>query len=291
MVIGKIKPAATMVAQFAAGVEVEAIQHEGRIFMPVLGMGEFAAEEPAGGAAPSRKPEPTPAAAAPAAKTETTGKTYTEDELMDMETKDLLKLCKSMGIDPDATEGKNTNKKLRLLILDAQESGAGDEQPADAAPEEGAEDDLAKQIAEVLEDFDNGKKNKKKTIAAIADLVEGADTDDVSDLIEEFEEDGDADIDEFAEKIANKLTGKKPAKKESKTPAKKEAKEELVDAADLEVGDKVSVFWADENNDWFDGEVTAISKKGKVTVTYEDETEEVIDPEIHTKIKLLSKGE
>ena len=41
MVIGKIKPTATIVAQFAAGVEVEAIQHEGKMYLPVVGMGEF----------------------------------------------------------------------------------------------------------------------------------------------------------------------------------------------------------------------------------------------------------
>lgn len=36
MVFRKIKPVATIVAQFAAGVEVECIQHEGKMFMPVI---------------------------------------------------------------------------------------------------------------------------------------------------------------------------------------------------------------------------------------------------------------
>jgi hypothetical protein len=40
MVFGKIKPVATIVAQFAAGVEVECIQHEGKMFMPVIA-GDF----------------------------------------------------------------------------------------------------------------------------------------------------------------------------------------------------------------------------------------------------------
>ena len=93
MVIGKIKPAATVVAQFAAGIEVEAIQHEGKIFLPVIAMGEFATKD-TGDTAP-KKTEPVVEKSSK--KTEekasdekpSTAKTYTEDELMEMSTKDL----------------------------------------------------------------------------------------------------------------------------------------------------------------------------------------------------------
>ena len=302
MVIGKIKPSATLVAQFPAGVEVDAIQHEGRIFMPVVSMGEFATtEEPA----PAKKDEPAPSKpAAPApesksAKTASSGKTYTEDELMEMDTKSLLKMCKEMGIDPDATDGKNTNKKLRTLILSAQEEGGdGDnnEETEETASEENSE--LVGQVGEILEDFDAGKKNKKKAISAIVALGEDVDADAVTELVEGFEDDADADIDDVAKKIADVIAGgaeeseeeeeEKPAKKSPKKGGKKEPKEELVDVDDLEVGDRVSVYWDDENKDWFDGEVKSI-KKGKVVIAYDDDTEEPIDPEVHTKIKRLAE--
>ena len=289
MTIGKIKPSATLVAQFPAGVEVEAIQHEGRVFLPVMGMGDFAAkEEPA-----ARTQEPAPAAPAAPAKKDAEkpaagGKKYTEDELMDMETKDLLKLCKSMGIDPDATEGKNTNKKLRLLVLEAQEKGGGEGDPAEPAGE-GDDDELVAQVTEVLEDFDRGNCNKKKAISRLCALAEDADKSDITDLVEEFEGDGDAEIEDYAAKIAAALRGEEPAKKEAPKSKKKGGKKEdenLVSVDDLEVGDRVSVYWDDDNQDWFDGEVKSI-KKGKVLIAYDDDTEDYIDPEVHTKIKKL----
>lgn len=308
MVIGKIKPTATIVAQFAAGVEVEAIQHEGKMYLPVVGMGEFATKD----TGTTRTAEP--AAPAPKgedkkpAKGESESKKYTEDELMEMETKELLKLCKSMGIDPDETEGKNTNKKLRKLILAAQEE-AGDEDEDDKDGD-GDADELVDQIGTILEDFDGGKKNKKKTIAAICDLGDDVDKDAVTELVEKFEDDADADLDAMAEKIAAVVNGEEPEEEEDEKPkkGKKSAKkdededekpvkkgkgkkskkdEDLVAVEDLEVGDRVSVWWDDDNQDWFDGEVKSISKKGKVVIAYDDDTEDAIDPEIHTKIKRI----
>lgn len=283
MTIGKMKPVATIVAQFAAGVEVEAIQHDGKVFLPVIGLGEFAKDDDD---APAHH---TPTTAAPASKKEdkgddtTTSKVYTEDELMDTDTKELMRICKDeFGIDPNDTEGKNTNKKLRKLILDAQENGAGDGDN---------DDDLTDKVADLLEDFDAGKKNKKKTIAAIVALCdEDVDEDKVTELVDHFEEDADADLDETAKDIADVLNGKvekNPAKKSPKRGKKKED-EDLVDVDDLEVGDRVSVWWDDDNQDWFDGEVKSI-KKGKVTIAYDDDTEDVIDPEVHTKIKRLAE--
>lgn len=320
MVIGKIKPTATIVAQFAAGVEVEAIQHEGKMYFPVVGMGEFAASDdaPERPAKTVKKAEPAPEAddeeKAPAKSK--SAKSYAKDELMDMESKELVKILKNdFGINPDDFDGKNTNKKLRDLILDAQKDGgkkaAVKENDEDDAPkkggkkapakkeddedlEEGGEgDELSDQVGDLLEDFDAGKKNKKKTIAAIMELSEDADEDKVTELVEKFEDDADADIDETAQEIADVLAGKKPAKKEAakKSPAKKgkkEKEEDLVDVEDLQIGDRVSVWWDDDNQDWFDGEVKSI-KKGKVVIAYDDDTEDAIDPEVHTKIKRLAE--
>lgn len=310
MTIGKMKPVATIVAQFAAGVEVEAIQHDGKVFLPVIGLGEFATKDDA----PAYH---TPTTAAPTSKKEedkgddtTTSKVYTEDELMDTDTKELMRICKDeFGIDPNDTEGKNTNKKLRKLILDAQENDGNEETDEEEAPvtkkpsksaksdkkdddeEEEDGDDLTDKVADLLEDFDAGKKNKKKTISAIVALCDDdVDEDKITELIEHFEEDGDADLDETAKDIADVLNGKvekKPAKKSPKR-GKKSEDEDLVDADDLEVGDRVSVWWDDDNQEWFDGEVKSI-KKGKVIIAYDDDTEDAINPEVHTKIKRLAE--
>ena len=302
MVFGKIKPTATIVAQFAAGVEVEAIQHEGRMYLPVVSMGEFATSEPAPEKSKAvKKDEPAPSAekskAEKSEKASKETKTYTKDELMETDSKELVKILKNeFGINPDDYEGKNTNKKLRDLILDAQKNGGKKEEETEEEEEESSDEtNLTDQVAEILEDFDAGKKNKKKAISAICALVDDADDDAVTELVEGFEEDGDADIDETASKIADVLEGKKSKKsakketeKETKKSAKKSKKEDLVDADDLEVGDRVSVWWDDDNQDWFDGEVKSI-KKGKITIAYDDDTEEVIDPEVHTKIKRIAE--
>ena len=302
-----MKPVATIVAQFAAGVEVEAIQHDGKVFLPVIGLGEFASK---GDDAPTHHTTSVPTSKKEDESDDTTSKVYTEDELMDTDTKELMRICKDeFGIDPNDTEGKNTNKKLRKLILDAQENDDNEETeeeaPATKKPsksvksekkddddeEEGDGDDLTDKVADLLEDFDAGKKNKKKTIAAIVALVDDdVDEDKVTELVEHFEEDGDADIDVTAENIADVLNGKVEKKSAKKSPkrGKKKEDEDLVDVDDLEVGDRVSVWWDDDNQEWYDGEVKSI-KKGKVTISYDDDTEEVIDPEVHTKIKRLAE--
>lgn len=304
MKFGKIRPTATIVAQFAAGVEVEAIENEGKLYLPISTAPQFedAGDEDEDDAPvmeeapvtktkkskPSKEEAPAPAV-----------KQYTEDEMMDMESKDLEKILKKeYGIDPDDFDGKNTNKKLRKLILDAQAKAASKpaakEEPEDEdEPEDDNNegDDLTSKVGDLLEDFDAGKRNKKKTIKAICDLAEDADTDKVTELVDQFESDTDVDLDEIAENIAAVLNGeepeeeKKPAKKSLKKGGKKEA-EKLVAVEDLEVGDRVSVYWDDDNKDWFDGEVKSI-KKGKVTIAYDDDTEDVIDPEIHTKIRRI----
>lgn len=294
MVIGKIKPTATIVAQFAAGVEVEAIQHEGKMYLPVVGMGDFSTKDEA----PARPAAPASSKPAPAKEEKpapTSAKSYTKDELMGMESKELMKICKDeFGINPDDFDGKNTNKKLRDLILNAQKDGGAkkveddeEENPADGD----GNNELVDQVAEILEDFDAGKKNKKKAISAICGLVDDADEDAVTELVEKFEDDADADLDEMAEKIAKVLNGEKeekPAPKKSPKRGSKKKEEDLVTPEDLEVGDRVSVWWDDDNQEWYDGEVKSI-KKGKVTIAYDDDTEEVIDPEVHTKIKRLAE--
>lgn len=297
MVIGKIRPTATIVAQFAAGVEVEAIQHEGKMYLPIVGMGEFLTKEEV----PARPASSAPSKPAPAKEEKPVApSSYTKEELMGMESKELVKICTDeFGINPDDFDGKNTNKKLRDIILDAQKNGGAkkgeaveEEKPAKGEDtDDGGDNELADQVAEILEDFDAGKKNKKKSISAICGLVDDADEDAVTELVEKFEDDADADLDEMAEEIAKVLNGEKEKpspKKAPKRSPKQKGDEDLVAPEDLEVGDRVSVWWNDDNQEWFDGEVKSI-KKGKVTIAYDDDTEEAIDPEVHTKIKRLAE--
>ena len=61
----------------------------------------------------------------------TGGKQYTEAELMKMQTPMLLDMLADVGIDPAKYEGANTNKKLRLLILDNYANGGVEEEEAE----------------------------------------------------------------------------------------------------------------------------------------------------------------
>ena len=296
MQLGKVKPTATIVAQFAAGVEVDAIQHEGKIFLPAIALGEFATSE----STPERKKEPTPEPAPskpskeskPAPKetkdedATASAKTYTKDEMMEMSSKDLEKILKKeYGIDPDDYDGKNTNKKLRDLILEAQKKAAksapAKEEPKKESKEdeddEADNDELVTKVASILTDFDGGKLSRKKAVAAIADACD-AETDDVNELLDKFEDDSDTTPEDFAQTIVDELTGD--------AGSTEEPEGEEVDASDLEKGDKVSVWWNDENQAWYTGVVDSV-KRGKVHIKYDDGTDDDIDPEIHTRIVKL----
>lgn len=307
MVTGKINPTATIVAQYPANCEVDAIQHDGKIYLPVMNLGEFTPtsgggkDAPAEKPAPAKKPVPTPAPAKEAAPAKAE-KAYTEEELMDMEVKELLRICKDLGIDPNATEGKNTNKKLRNLILDVQEGVAGEAAPAkedDDLPFSESDPLYTKEVAELLEEFDSGSLNEKKVIEKIEALAGENEYDEkaVKDAFRKFVDDDTTDLMEIAREIAAALAPvekKSAAKKSSRRtstkeeePASKEPKGKLVEPDELEVGDRVAVWWDDDNQAWFTGEVANI-RRGKVTIAYDDETEGPIE-DIHTKIKLLEE--
>ena len=159
--------------------------------------------------------------------------------------------------------------------------------------EDGSDDELIDNIADVLEDFDSGKKNKKKAVAAIIAFAENEDDVDataVSEALSDFEDDEKASIDVMAEQIAKLLTkkkGKSTAAKSKKKPAEPEGEDVEID--DLEKGDLVAVYWDDEETKgWFNGKVSSI-KKGIVKVKYDDGSEDDLDPEVHTKIRRLEE--
>lgn len=73
----------------------------------------------------------------------------TESEMMNLDTSVLLSILDTLGIDPNKTSGKNTNKKLRDLILLWQKtegkSAPAPEEPADDDDDDEAEEAPAKQ--------------------------------------------------------------------------------------------------------------------------------------------------
>lgn len=322
MVIGKIKPTATLVAQYPANCEVDAIEHDGRLFLPVVSLGAFTPtkeEDPK----PAKKSAPTfeeatrePAAVSPAPAvseaevseddTQDELPVYAERDLMEMPTKELLAICEKLGIDPDAQEGKNTNKKLRLLILDAQEgmkpapkttsksvSKADDDTDdlpfEDSMPKSAKTKDFTHDVAKVLEAFDNGDVNEKKSLATIKGYAPSDDYDEegVEKAFREFADNSEADIMDIAQQISDALNSQS-GEEVAEVGSKEEPAGELVEPSQLHVGDRVSVYWADEANKcWYSGEVSAM-RRGKPTIKYDDGTESMLG-EHNTKIMLIEE--
>lgn len=322
MVIGKIKPTATLVAQYPANCEVDAIEHDGRLFLPVVSLGAFTPtkeEDPK----PAKKSAPTfeeatrePAAVSPAPAvseaevseddTQDELPVYAERDLMEMPTKELLAICDKLGIDPDAQEGKNTNKKLRLLILDAQEgmkpapkttsksvSKADDDTDdlpfEDSMPKSAKTKDFTHDVAKVLEAFDNGYMNEKKSLATIKGYAPSDDYDEegVEKAFREFADNSEADIMDIAQQISDALNSQS-GEEVAEVGSKEEPAGELVEPSQLHVGDRVSVYWADEANKcWYSGEVSAM-RRGKPTIKYDDGTESMLG-EHNTKIMLIEE--
>lgn len=322
MVIGKIKPTATLVAQYPSNCEVDAIEHDGRLFLPVVSLGAFTPtkeEDPK----PAKKSAPTfeeatrePAAVSPAPAvseaevseddTQDELPVYAERDLMEMPTKELLAICEKLGIDPDAQEGKNTNKKLRLLILDAQEgmkpapkttsksvSKADDDTDdlpfEDSMPKSAKTKDFTHDVAKVLEAFDNGDMNEKKSLATIKGYAPSDDYDEegVEKAFREFADNSEADIMEIAQQISDALNAQS-GEEVAEVGSKEEPAGELVEPSQLHVGDRVSVYWADEANKcWYSGEVSAM-RRGKPTIKYDDGTESMLGTH-NTKIMLIEE--
>lgn len=322
MVIGKIKPTATLVAQYPANCEVDAIEHDGRLFLPVVSLGAFTPtkeEDPK----PAKKSAPTfeeatrePAAVSPAPAvseaevseddTQDELPVYAERDLMEMPTKELLAICEKLGIDPDAQEGKNTNKKLRLLILDAQEgmkpapkatsksvSKADDDTDdlpfEDSMSKSAKTKDFTHDVAKVLEAFDNGDMNEKKSLATIKGYAPSDDYDEegVEKTFREFADNSEADIMDIAQQISDALNSQS-GEEVAEVDSKDEPAGELVEPSQLHVGDRVSVYWADEANKcWYSGEVSAM-RRGKPTIKYDDGTESMLGTH-NTKIMLIEE--
>ncbi len=324
------KPKVTTVLQITAGQTLEAIVVDDKVFieypMPegVTVGGSATTDEPR-----SSRPAPveeTLAVAREKKVAEDTAKkvaepkakeveVFTEDELMKMEVKELLSICKDRKIEiPE--EGKNTNKKLRLLILEAQEEVEEEEEEDDApAPtsrrakkEEVAEDEEEEEapadedderatLIDIFTRYDAVDIDDKKCIKEL--ITFGYEKEDAQGILDDFNEDTEVEIEAFVDALLSDeeeeeedepAPAKKSSKKEEDAPApkgKKAAKEKKVEIDELEVGDKVKVYFESEE-EYYTGEVKSIDKKGNVTVDYDDNTTDVLDEEENTEIFVLS---
>lgn len=127
-------------------------------------------------------------------------KKYTETQLRDMPVKELINILKKeFGVDPNDYDGKNSNKKLRDLILDAQtgtlnstdsgskEDGEDDERRSDRGNRQDSvtHDDVRDLMADVIEEDDANRIKVLKQLNKIGAKSVGMIKDD--DLVDFFE--------------------------------------------------------------------------------------------------------
>ena len=271
----KFVPEADVVIQFKAFSEIPAVKIDGVVYvafpMPIFGNDETKDDMDIALAKGGKKDE------TKSTKVEevVNSKSFSEDELMGMETKELEKLCKSMGINPDDTEGKNTNKKLRLLILDAQKGSKKQAAPKEVEEKEekpakkssSKEDDLSSKIKNVLVDLDKSKMDEDDAIDELVKL--GGSQKQMRKFVDKFLGDADGAISDYVEECVELLGGSIDADDEKPTKKESGKKSKELTADDFEEGDEVEVYWANED-EWFKGKVVAI-KGDSLKVKYEDD--------------------
>lgn len=298
---------ATIITQHPAGVEVDAlVDGEGNIYVPMMQAQAFAATGSTTTEAAPAAPLKKSVTLSPAPKEDEPEESdvMTEEELMALSVDELLAICKKRGIDPKGTPGKNTNKKLRVLILDAQgevdpEEEEEEEEEAPVAKkaagkkaavkeEEEEEEEAAVEppTAKVIESVAKGLLKGAIDVAeAIEQLGGGVDKAAAKKLTALAADDDTtlADLKGFIESLYEEAEEEEEEEAPKKSSKKAAGKSKAVEIADLEVGDNVSVFWANLD-EWYDGEVTKVSPKGTFVTYTEDESTEVLSAKVHTKI-------
>lgn len=271
---------ATVAVQLHANTEYRAIEHDGVAYVeypsPLMGVVSSNSSAPDVSVTPATATKSAPKVAE---KLPTTN--YTEDELMGMDVKELEKLCIKYNIDMPAAS-KKTNKYFRTLILEWQEEGGT--QSASAVEDIVPTDDAHGKVLAVLIGLDSTTIKEPKAIKQLCDILPDADEDEIADLVDTFMGQTDISPKDFVSeffKDAPVVT----SKGKSPSTSEKASKTKLVSEEDLEVGNKVSVYW-ENNEEWYSGEVVKISRKG-TDILYEDGETVTLD-ESHTEIKLIS---
>jgi hypothetical protein len=295
-----IRPKGTLVVQFMANTDVECVTDGSTIYVPLVpGIEQFAPEKVVKTQTVSNNETdlnhgdeeqvPRKVAEKPIP---TGGKKYSEEEMMTMDTKELEKICTKLGIDYDKYPGKNTNKKLRLLILEAQDGGSSnndEERPTKSEKDAPAENSgIAKKVKDILSQLDEGELTEAKAEVKLVEL--GLSKKDAKTVVADFMDNPDIKIDKFINDeilpLIDSIEEEEEEYEEEKPRSKKSKDTEEVSEDDLEVGDEVSVYWKSQK-EWYNGTVKAINRKGTL-IAYEDETEEYLDSEENTRIKRLS---
>lgn len=144
--------------------------------------------------------------------------------------------------------------------------------------------DFTDEVTEILESMDKGEISAIKAVDKIVAETEG-DKNAVKKAVKAFEDDADMSIEDAVESVLKAIAGgdadeeEKPAPKARGGKAKpKDDEAEEVDHDDLEVGDKVKVYW-EQDSEWYAGKVKSIKKDGSILIEYEDDTEDYLDDE------------
>lgn len=263
------------------------------------------------------KEEALPPKAEPQTKVQ--AKVYSEDELKEMSAKDIRTILEDdLGIDveaamAEANQTKATNKFVRELLLEVQ-SGASEEvaeEEVEEAPEtseeeeaEITEEEVAKSALGTLNALNDGEIERVPAEQELFDFISKnfdipksdvkAYKLDIRDFIENFLEDVETPIEDYAQKFVALVFGEEveeegaEVEEEGAESAETQSYEDLeeVSASDLKVGDKVAVYWTTEEN-WFEGEVTKKLRGNNVMIRYSDGEEDKLNPEVTTKIVLI----
>lgn len=160
---------------------------------------------------------------------------------------------------------------------------------------DGGELTEAKAVAKLVTETGAEKKAVAKVISEFLNAEEGEmEIADVVAALEKLSDGGGDDDDDEEEEEEKPKKGAKPAAADKSKPAAGgKKKSQAVEPEDLEVGDRVNVYFGtdpdteEEYDEWYEGEVVKV-RGGKVSVKYDVDGETtVLDPEFHTEIHKL----
>lgn len=293
----KITTHSNVIAQVPAGVEADVIIHENVMYIAAFSLpaGLTSDETPTKTLKPAKSEAPASEEPAEEKPTRTRGAKSapakapkndlpSEEEMASMDTADLLAMCEERGIDPDKTKGRNTNKKLRTLLL---ESSAPASEEAPEEEEESAELD-APAVAELLASLEEETITEKDAVKRL--VSGGIDKKEATEFVKEFLDNPELEIDEYAETLFESEEEEEEEKPKSRrgsksAPAKKSSKknepEEVEDLDELKEGDKLTVVCEDGK---FDCEVAQVEDGNVVLYFPEDDSEDDLDPDFYTEV-------
>ena len=296
-----LKPACTVILQMMAHQEIECVvDDKGNVYvkypMPAGAVSTAATtddeEEPV-----KKAPAATSGKSVkPAAEPKVVSKSYTKEDLMELETEKLEEIIEAAGYKVPK-EGKNTHKKLRDVILENQSEEAPEaeeeEAPKKPAAGKGKVSPIAEDVTEVLEKLDSGKFKEEEAVKALVKLGDDVDKKAVTKLVDKMMADSETPIADYVKQFVAAIEGGAAEEEEEPAPTRRgakaaaEPKKELIkDFEDLEVDDKIEAYF-DDLDDTFKGTVISVGRKG-VMVLWEDGDKLELDEENNTTVYRLA---